>query len=431
MQIIKILNNKSFLFFRIGIFLLVSIPSVSSIFFLVALVNSLNKNFKKITSNKWNYPILIAFITLIISPLFSRNNLEGWSSYLNWIGLGNWLPYFLCFFGFQYYTNTYSNRKKIITSFIAGSFPFIVSVFGQYFFNWYGPFNILNNLIVWYQRPLPDSHGVTGLFNNQNYAATWLLTLWPMCLASLKEKKINKIKKLINLAFIFSILICLILTRSRNGWFGTIISLPLIGGIYLKIFLIIVVLFLILLIGIYTNSFFNLGFNIKISSIIPDFIKNEFLVLGFENINNFERVKIWSQSINLILEKPLFGWGAGTFALLIDSKLGSWYGHPHNISLELAHSYGLPISFLLTCTIIFILYKSFKVIYLKSKSDKYNLFDKAWWTSSFTLSISQMVDIQYFDFRIGITYWILFAGLISIINSNKQDTTFDNNSYTN
>ena len=47
---------------------------------------------------------------------------------------------------------------------------------------------------------------------------------------------------------------------------------------------------------------------------------------------------------------------------------------------------------------------------------------KAWWTSFFVLLISQMIDIQYFDIRISLTFWILLAGMRSIIRENNIKT---------
>ena len=50
-------------------------------------------------------------------------------------------------------------------------------------------------------------------------------------------------------------------------------------------------------------------------------------------------------------------------------------------------------------------------------------YEKAWWTSFFVLLISQMIDIQYFDLRISIAFWILLAGIRSIIRENKIKNT--------
>ena len=41
-----------------------------------------------------------------------------------------------------------------------------------------------------------------------------------------------------------------------------------------------------------------------------------------------------------------------------------------------------------------------------------NKFEKAWWTSSFTFFFSQLFDIQYYDLRLNIIFWIFISGLI-------------------
>ena len=49
-------------------------------------------------------------------------------------------------------------------------------------------------------------------------------------------------------------------------------------------------------------------------------------------------------------------------------------------------------------------------------------YEKAWWTSFVVLLISQMIDIQYFDLRVSIAFWILLAGIRSIIRENNINT---------
>ena len=78
---------------------------------------------------------------------------------------------------------------------ISGSIPLIFTGLGQYFFKWYGPFEILNGLIIWFQRPLNSDMGLSGLFNNQNYAACWLVVMFPFTLVFLLKSKEAKIKK--------------------------------------------------------------------------------------------------------------------------------------------------------------------------------------------------------------------------------------------
>ena len=42
--------------------------------------------------------------------------------------------------------------------------------------------NFLNGFIIWYQRPLNDTEGVTSLFNNPNYLGSWLSAIIPFCI---------------------------------------------------------------------------------------------------------------------------------------------------------------------------------------------------------------------------------------------------------
>ena len=64
-----------------------------------------------------------------------------------------------------------------------------------------------------------------------------------------------------------------------------------------------------------------------------------------------------------------------------------------------------------------ILVKSFQYIYIK---DKKNIFDRSIWTAVIIFLLSQQIDIQYFDGRISLVFWILLAGLKSINDENNS-----------
>ena len=73
------------------------------------------------------------------------------NSNLSWIGLANWLPFFWCYWGFKPFFNSYEKRKKSGLILLSGTFPVLITGIGQSFFNWNGPFEIFNGLIIWYQ----------------------------------------------------------------------------------------------------------------------------------------------------------------------------------------------------------------------------------------------------------------------------------------
>ena len=53
-----------------------------------------------------------------------------------------------------------------------------------------------------------------------------------------------------------------------------------------------------------------------------------------------------------------------------------------------------------------------------------SIFDKAWVISIILFLFSQLVDVQYFDGRISILFWILLAGAKNIIDEDKLSRNF-------
>ena len=165
-------------------------------------------------------------ISGLVQSLTIPNNLKYiWERQLTMIGMLNWIPFFCFFWTSQIYLNSEKHRKNAALILIAGSFPVLISGLGQYFLNWEGPFKILNGLIIWYQKPITVETGLSGLFSNQNYAAAWLLMIWPFSLALILEKTKNFYNKLVNFSFLFLIFLSTILIiQEVHG--GIIIKFP-------------------------------------------------------------------------------------------------------------------------------------------------------------------------------------------------------------
>ena len=357
-------------------------------------------------------------ICLIQTYNYSSINkfLGEWDPSLSWIGLLNWIPLFLIFGGVQPYLSTEKKRISASKYFIYGSFPVLISGLGQYFYEWHGPFETLYGLIIWYQRPIGLDGGLTGLFNNSNYAGSWFNIIWPFCIASFINSKNNFLQKTVSLLISIAISVCIVLTNSRNAWGGLILSLPLVMGPSIIYWIIgIAIFFISLFLIIFSSDFFS---NLKHILDLP--ITNKF-ILEFTEANFLDRetrIKIWIYGIKLISQKPIFGWGAAIFPVLYFSKYQKWLGHSHNLFIQLAVSYGLIVSLVLLITFLLMIYKSFRKINIFRKdSSKY--FEKAWWASFFVLFLSQLIDVQYFDGRISIAFWILLAGIREIIRDKK------------
>lgn len=419
-----------FNFFLIGIFLLVSAPSFSLLFLIYSIIISLKGNFKNLIKDKLNYILLGAAIIMITKSIFasllSTNEITNWEPTLNWVGLGNWLPQFLIYFGAQLYVQNSFQKTLVAKILILGTVPLIFSCFTQYFLEWYGPYELFNGLVVWYQKARTElNQPITGLFNNPNYAGAWISMIWPFLLAYLYQKQKEKFK--LNFVIVFSLCILFIfaitLINSRGAWIGVFASIPLIFGQTVIIWFLPLVILIVVSISLCTLPGVPLNIQIILCSLIPENILSNFSnsTLSFENISRF---LIWDKAINLILEKPFFGWGAASFPSLYFSEYGVWKGHPHNLFLELSISYGLLASFLIFTFIGILLFNSARKIY-SIRAIKNN-FERAWLASIFVFLILHSFDIVYFDLRISIIFWILLSGLKGHLNEPKNSDSLRN-----
>ena len=331
----------------------------------------------------------------------------------------NWLPYLFLFFSFKPYLNNNEKRKNTALVLIASTFPVLISGFGQYFFNWYGPFKSLNGLLIWYQRP---SEHLTAMFSNQNYTGSWLLIVWPFCISLILEKTKSLFKKTISISFLFSIGFAAFLTNSRSAWGGIFLSLPFVIGSESLIWILPIIGFILLLIALTVSQIFSGEIQEILKNTIPKNIWMEFSQEGFETLDA-TRLEVLLSAFKISLIKPLFGIGAGSFTSIYLLNNGFWKGHSHNLLLELAISYGLPVSIILFLIISLILLISGRIIFFGKDKNEKNYFERAWWASVFVYLISQLVDIQYFDGKISIIFWILLIGLKNIIEDEKNIKT--------
>ena len=415
----KTLEDYGFIFFLLGIFFLPSTMIIGILFLLPSfIITSLSGN-KTFLKDYWNFPFLIFGLLIFISAIFQNyyltNKYEAiYDSKLSLIGLANWIPFIWVYWASQPYLNSKSKRRLFSLILVAGTFPVLITGFGQYFLNWHGPFETLNGLIIWYQRPIESPGGLSGLFSNQNYAGSWLNFVWPFCIALFIEKGNNLFKKTAALSFLISTGIAAFLTFSRNAWLGLFTSMPIIlGKKGIKFFLPIITITLLILFFLFSPIFSGDFQNIMRNS-LPEKILLEFSNDGYEGLD-VTRMGIYKNALELIKENPLFGIGAGSFTEIFFLNTNFWKGHSHNILFELSISYGLPATFIFFITTTNILYLSSKKIFSNKMKINVAYIDRAFWTSLFFFLISQLSDVQYFDGKISLITWILIAGLKNII----------------
>ena len=270
------------------------------------------------------------------------------------------------------------------------------------------------------------------MFSNQNYTGCWLNIVWPFVLAIFLERTNVFYKKGVSIVFLLSIALSSFLTSSRNAIAGLLLTLPIIiGKSFYKLFLYLII-FLGIICILYLSNFFPENINLSIENYISynfnlfSQLKNNQPLFGYSNIED-KRITIIAFAIGMILKNPVFGYGASSFPVHYGLKYDVYKGHAHNLIIDLAFNYGLIISLLIFVTIFFICFESFKRIFLcKVKGYSINYFERAWWTSFVILLFSQMFDVQYFDLRISIAFWLLLSGLKCKVTEDNQNNTCTN-----
>ena len=421
----KTVKDYGSLLFLLGIFFLPSTMLIGVSFLLPAFVISTLLSKKSFLKDHWNLPFIIFGLLIILSAIlqnyFFKNNYVGiWDSKLSLIGLGNWIPFIWVFWAVQPYLNSKSKRRSFSLVLIAGTFPVLITGFGQYFLNWTGPFETLNGLIIWYQRPIENPGGLSGLFSSQNYAASWLNFVWPFCIALFLDKGKNFFKKTITFGFLISTGIAAFLTFSRNAWLGLFTSIPIVAGKNVFKFLLPIIIVIICMLFFVFSPLFEGEFQNMVRGYLPGKILLEFSNDGYEGLD-ITRIGIYKSALELIKKNPLFGIGAGSFTEIFFFNTSFWKGHSHNLLLELTLSYGLPATIIFFITTSNILYLSSKKIF-SCNILNISYIDKAFWTALFFFLISQLADIQYFDGKISLIAWILMAGLKNIIFEKDHKT---------
>lgn len=249
------------------------------------------------------YSFLIILISMAISNIINDVNIDSWKIQFAYI-----YRYVLMFIILLYFYSKEIFTKKILYIFLLFSLSvqsfdgLYQSILGYDFFK-----HNLGNL----------EEGLTGFTFNRNIFALIVGLGVLLCVFSIKIKKSNKINFIvILLGFIF--IFCTLFSYSRAVWVALFLSLFIYLFINLKSIKINHILYVI-------SIFLVIG----IAFVYVDSLQNRLDLLL--NGNSSNRDKIWLYTLNLIQQKPIFGWGLDTWSIIGLKD----YANVHNSILEI------------------------------------------------------------------------------------------------
>lgn len=348
-------------------------------------------------------------VLLVVAVLMVAGCLRASSGWLAWVGLGNWLPFFWAFWGFQPYLCTPAARRRVALALVAGTVPVIVTGLGQLWLGWSGPFQMFGGLIIWHLKAggnPPDR--LAGLFDYANIAGAWLVLVWPLALAALLQPRLGRVQRLVVLVIGASLVGAVVLTDSRNAWGALLLVLPLVAGSGAWIWLLPLLALALGTIGLATVAGVPSLLQDPARRLVPEMIWGRLSDLAYAGQRPLAvtRLAQWQVALGLIAERPWLGWGAAAFSVIYPLRTGFWHGHPHNLPIDLALSHGVPAALLLVGLVLWLLIRAARLGMVAG-----GLFDRAWWAAALVLVALHATDIPMYDSRINVAGWVLLVGL--------------------
>ncbi|MGI0483301.1 O-antigen ligase family protein [Geminocystis sp. CENA526] len=372
------------------------------------------KNYGSIVNDRLTYYFIILTGFMMISCVFAYKSGEAW------LGMVHFLPFFFVFLGLRTLITNYSHLYYLILPIIFNSIPIGILGIGEVKLGWKTPYFIYKSL-GWQLIPYGTPEGrMSSVFPHANPLSLYLFTALFFGLALLidrwKKNQFGKINIVILLTILLNI-VCLILTSSRNGWLVSIITFVVFSLYFRSYFILILLTVSSALIS--WASFGNLPAQSLLRNIIPSFFWQR---LSDEMYPDRPlatlRTTQWDFCLDLIQNRPFFGWGLRNFSILYEEKTGLYLGHPHNFFLMISAETGL-ITLLMMLFIIGSIFWGGIVTLIKDKSEKKEgliLFSYLVIFSGY--AIFNLFDVTIFDLRLHILAWIILASISGVTKNS-------------
>jgi O-antigen ligase len=161
------------------------------------------------------------------------------------------------------------------------------------------------------------SHWVMSPFFNDHTSYGALLAMFlPFSFGFVFDKKLNKTQRLFAFIVFLIYVMAILLSYSRAAWVSIAIGFGIFAILKLKINYKIVVAGLVVVLGLYMMFRFEIIMKLEKNKqdSSKDYIEH---IQSISNIStdasNLERINRWQCALRMFKEKPVFGWGPGTY----------------------------------------------------------------------------------------------------------------------
>ncbi len=360
-------------FAQVGMLIFPLIPILGALGLFLGLAGTCKQKFRQISRRPLNRGFAILSALLVITAVFAHNRIEAF------IGLYNFLPFFILFATFSSLIQTLPQLRQLSWMIVISSIPVIILGLGQQFLGWSG-IDLLQPIFGWVLEPKGNPPGrMASVFMYANILACYLtiafilgLGLWmeegfrneqgkgfngfnsSILREEERRKKETLNEPLIpdNYRFLFLSLaaignaVALIFTNSRNAW-GLAVLAVLAFAFYAGYKKILAAVFSVAS-TVFLSAFGPEPLRQYLRRIIPAFFWARLTDEMFPNRPAATLRKTqWEFAWSMTQQRPWTGWGLRNFTPLYQAQMQEWLGHPHSLILMLTAETGIPATLLL------------------------------------------------------------------------------------
>ncbi len=404
---------------KFGVFLLPFSADFGATALGLVLLGLWKDKYQQIIKNPINWGWGLLFLWLVITSIVAV-----YSRY-SWEGLGNFLPSLMMIASFPFFFKDFGRLYQLAWWLVLTSIPVCFLGFMQLFFGWETPLFLHRIGIKMIAYGHPDGR-MSSLLMYANTLAFFLVVAFTLSIGlwilHYRRRSLN-LDSLINwqlLILTVAILfngIGLILTNSRSAWGLAVLGL-MAFAIYLRLYWIIVSVLLVILavvwaawIPVYQDVMRQLVPSYFWARLTDDLYDDRYVTAL--------RTTQWGVAWNMMLQRPILGWGLRNFTPVYQQEMNVWMGHPHNLFLMLLAEIGMIGTLLFSGLVGTILGKAVKLmtkIHEGLKKDEEEFLLLFTYLVAFALCIVfNLLDVSIFDLRVNLIGWLLLSAIAGII----------------
>ncbi|MEG4168687.1 MULTISPECIES: O-antigen ligase family protein [unclassified Microcoleus] len=361
-------------FAQVGMLIFPLIPILGALGLFLGLAGTWKQKFRQISRRPLNRGFAILSALLVITAVFAHNRIEAF------IGLYNFLPFFILFAAFSSLIQTLPQLRQLSWVIVISSIPVIILGLGQQFLGWSG-IDQLQPVFGWVLEPKGNPPGrMASVFMYANILACYLtiaftlaLGLWMeevscqlsvgSCQLSVVSCQLSVVSchhlpmpnaqcPMPNARFLFLSLavignaVALIFTNSRNAW-GLAVLAVLAFAFYAGYKKLLAAVFSVAS-TVFLSAFGPEPLRQYLRRIVPAFFWARLTDEMFPNRPTATLRKTqWEFAWSMTQQRPWTGWGLRNFTPLYQAQMQEWLGHPHSLMLMLTAETGIPATLFL------------------------------------------------------------------------------------